>query len=452
MNQIPSELLQRVLAHLDLESLRNAALSCRVLFRALKGAEELIVGEALLAQIHPDVFPEAFLVSITRDLVRPSVDDRLAFAAEYLDHQRRKPPPTSWSLTAGLRLARFHDTVSYLATQAAHDALAYQPRFRSSPDGPLAPSRTELRRFERALYRFQLHCHLFGDLPMLPNEDELGDIFFWHFAGWENEQLGCIFEYLTRLVALPINHLVEHDVAWGYHGAQYVDDYSAGLAQHVLVKGLEEICQLSKASNYEQMHALLGFGKDGQGEPHAWGSPFIREALQGGANPRDAPLVSLSEMSEEDQEYIIGEPFYDDPDSGPASMWKWINRHRIPGELVNTDWTIADRLWAFPFWDSSRLEAASLLRDPDLPNHPSNDLYPGLQRYWDPARLEHLEITRDLRGEIWRAGGSGYYDFQDASQVKWQESIYDRERGEWIERPCPHDKVQALLKRFSAQT
>ncbi|KAI1773938.1 hypothetical protein F4818DRAFT_420286 [Hypoxylon cercidicola] len=415
MDQLPLELLQRVFTHLDVETLRNVALSCRTFFDAFKAAEELITGEALLRQVNYDVLPEAILVSKSRNLGKPSVSKGIKFA-ENLRH--REPAPTRWKLADALPLAQFHSKVTYLAKQAADEALQKQPRLLAKGE-PAAPTCEEMYRFERALYRFQLYCNVVGHLFPV-EEEELQDIFFDHFATWELEQLACIFEHLVRVVSRPFNYLVEHDVTWGYLRVPYIDPYHLDDAQYILAEGVEVIYRLSQASGYTQWHALLSRGEDMFDEPFGLAF-FLTEGLGRPANPFMMPLVSLSEMDEEEKELVVNKPFYRDPDPGPASMWEWVYRDHIPSELVANSDMAVHRQWAFPFWNSSRLMAAGLLGDLEIPG-PRNPNDPELEKYNTPARQEFLEETRRERTDIWKRGGYGYWSHNDLSQVKWRDN------------------------------
>lgn len=345
MDRLPLELLQRVLTHLDLKTLRNAALSCRTFFYAFKGAEEIITGQVLFRQINYDVLPEAILVNKTRHLAESSVSERIEFTKVHL--RRGEPPPSKWNLADALPLARFHEKVNYLATQAADDALTRQPRLLATGESPTC---AEIYRFERALYRFQLYCNVVGRL--YPAE-ELDELFFEQFATWENEQLACIHEHLVRAVSIPFNYLVEHDVTWGYAMIPYIDGHSSEYAQEILAEGIEKIYKLVQPlSGYAQWHALLSRGDDRNDEPF-YLPGFLAMGLEKGANPLIPPWVPLSEMDPEDKELVINRPFNKDPDPGPVSMWEWIYRDFEPGELVANPGMIIHRQWAFPFWDYS---------------------------------------------------------------------------------------------------
>jgi hypothetical protein len=100
MDRLPFEVLQRILASLDLDSLRNAALSCRTFFEAFKGAEEILTSKILLRHISYDVLPEGILVHKSWELGKPSVDKGITFAEKNLRH--RELAPTKWKLANAL--------------------------------------------------------------------------------------------------------------------------------------------------------------------------------------------------------------------------------------------------------------------------------------------------------------------------------------------------------------
>ncbi|KAI1318972.1 hypothetical protein F5Y16DRAFT_391397 [Xylariaceae sp. FL0255] len=277
-------------------------------------------------------------------------------------------------------------------------------------------------------------------------------MFFDHFATWENEQLACIHDFLLLLVAEPFNFLVEHDVTWGYLCVPYIDRYDDGQGQAILAEGLQRIYQISQASDYEELHQLLSRGEDRNDEPLS-AAFFLCEGIERGANPLITPFIAISEMNEEDLDIVIAKPFYDDPDSGPASMWRWINRDWEPTELVAMPWMRIHRQWAFPFWDLSRLEAVGLLQDKCLPgpvrSDPNVSMHPVLDKYADLERLEYLAKLRTERCRIWRQGGVGFYSYQEASTyIKW---LFDHGRRVQVEQPRSLDEAKQFLKTFAAQ-
>ncbi|GAP91359.1 putative zinc finger domain-containing protein [Rosellinia necatrix] len=458
MDQLPVELLQRVLTHLDIETLRSAALSCRLVFGAFRGAEELITGAALVRQIDRRVLPEAILVQEAREgLGTASVGKGIEFftknpgrgresAAAAVPTRRRK----RWSLAAALTLVRFHAKVGHLAAQAAREALARRPGLlvAGQPDGP---TRAERCRFELAVYRFELYCNVVGRLWSADGW-AIWDMFFRHFALWELEQLACIHEYFVRVVSRPFNFLVDHDVTWGYLEVPYIDQHVSEHAEALLAEGVNKIYSLSRASGYAECRALLSRGEDRNGEP-ARLRRFLGLALQEAGNLNLIPPCALEDMSAPLVALVAGHPFRcnlndddydddDDDDPGPSDMWAWVNRAREPGELVADPDARVHRAWAFPFWDVARLRAAGLLRrenldlglDLDDDDRDRDYAIPGFgfwrwrrnrlelelgRDFGAPERLAWLEDTQRERAAIWHAGGRGYYAPGDQSRVEW---------------------------------
>ncbi|KAI1258536.1 hypothetical protein F5Y18DRAFT_345125 [Xylariaceae sp. FL1019] len=413
MENLPVELGQRILAYLDLDTLRNAALSCRRFLEAFTGAQDLIVGEILLREIHPDVLPEALLVNISWNHGAPSVEKAIQFARENI--RRREPVSSKWHFIDAFPLVKFHEKVRYLAAQAADDAFRRHPRL-TTMGQPNLPSPEELRRFERTLYRFQLYCNVIGGfLPDDPND--LEDMFFDHFATWENEQLACIQEHLMRLVAKPFNYLVDHDVTWGYLKVPYIDRHGSDEARAVLSEGIDKIYRLAQASTYEQYHALLSRGEDRFSEPLRL-AVFVDYGIEKGANPLFPPFLPLEELNDEDKRFVISKPFYNDPDPGPASMWEWVYRDFFPGELVGSPFMRVFRQWAFPLWDHSRLTTTGILGDSDIPGDLINSELE-FEEYCIPSRLEFLEQTQNARTEIWKMAGHGWYNHKDKRRIEY---------------------------------
>ncbi|KAI1177138.1 hypothetical protein F4777DRAFT_216459 [Nemania sp. FL0916] len=403
MDRLDLRLLQEILMYLDLTSLRNAALSCRTLFHALKGAEVLITSKAFLRQIDYDLLPEAILVHMSKSF--PLEDSVRNEVVKKLKH--RECAPVKWNLSDALPLAQFHEKLSVLAKQAACEAFEKQPRLQREST---QITYEELRRFERAFYRFELFCNLHS----YSGQD---DDFFSSFSKWENEQLACVHEHLTRVISRPYNYLVDHDITWGDLEVGYIrcdDGYGTLESEYILSRGIEKIYILQQASGYTEWHTLLSRGEDRNDEPSQL-HHFLRDKLVWWASP-DMLGDALSETSSEAEEKDISDntPFYEDPDPGPALIWEWMYRDRYHDTFLAFIGKVRHREWAFPFWGHSRLQVAGLLGDPDIPG-PRSSIDQEMAQYSNPDRLKLLEETQRERSEI---DGYGWYDRGDLSQVK----------------------------------
>ena len=96
-----------------------------------------------------------------------------------------------------LSIANLQSSVGEFARSFLSNVIADEPVHASLPSTPTA---SELRRFERALYRFEIYRNLFRQ-PRNRRERGIGTefqkrVFFDRFPPWKNEQLGCIHDLL----------------------------------------------------------------------------------------------------------------------------------------------------------------------------------------------------------------------------------------------------------------
>lgn len=200
---LPVELVRIILSSLpDVASLQPAALSCPLFYRVFLEAETSITTQVLLNQIDISVLPEAMAASESLRLRVHGTDPKsrqaiMDFVAQNL--RQRQTPPRSWSLRNALRLGRLHSHVDGLAEKFARAALTKPPIDSASS----ITTHQETCRIERALYRFQIYCNLFCEDQKAPSSvyGEQQRLFFANFAPWENEQLGCVHDFLVNVVS-----------------------------------------------------------------------------------------------------------------------------------------------------------------------------------------------------------------------------------------------------------
>lgn len=197
------ELVRMILSALpDVKSLQTAVSSCPLFSHAFLEAETAITAQVLLNQIDSSVLPEAIAVFESSRLRPHNTEDEnrhaiLDFVAQNLHQRPTLPRPLS--LQNALCLGRLHFYVDWFAGQFAMTASAKRPltgsKFIASPQ--------EGHRIERALYRFEIYCNLFREFKKLQSValEEQRPMFFAHFAPWENEQLGCIHDFLVEIVS-----------------------------------------------------------------------------------------------------------------------------------------------------------------------------------------------------------------------------------------------------------
>ena len=98
-------------------------------------------------------------------------------------------------------MSHTHEAIHALAIDFATSAMDLIPLRDAASTGPsagIALSSLEYFRFCRAFYRVDLFYTLFRDRPF---GYDMRARFFSRQPAWENEQLGCVYEYLEARFA-----------------------------------------------------------------------------------------------------------------------------------------------------------------------------------------------------------------------------------------------------------
>ncbi|GKZ37553.1 hypothetical protein AbraIFM66950_009139 [Aspergillus brasiliensis] len=209
---LPVELTQAILCHLpDLESLKSAQLTHSALYHAFLGAEDLITGEVLTREIPTDLFPDAVFAFNASTVEGRWARDKVQ---SILYQHRNRQIPSSFRLTRKSAFAIYglYRWVRYFARDFLATALADPWHGLTHPAIPSRPpTLTEECRVARALYRFEIHRHLFRmrepyegyskDSPDFRVGEQWG-YYFRHFPVWELEQIMSVCEHLFRRIAI----------------------------------------------------------------------------------------------------------------------------------------------------------------------------------------------------------------------------------------------------------
>ena len=200
----PLELKHCILSALpDVSTLRAAVLSHSSIYHAFKSAENIITTDVLQNQIPADLLPDARIVLDSSRLNQWSRDKVRTLLKSYTG--RRGERYTKWTLSDAIRVGKLYEHVSFFSKDLANKALSAWPK--NNLYNPLTDplSSTEIRRLCRTFYRFELYCNLFRQYAY---EDERytrreqKTIFFDLHSHWENEQLGCVHDYLFRRMSI----------------------------------------------------------------------------------------------------------------------------------------------------------------------------------------------------------------------------------------------------------
>lgn len=201
---LPLELVQIVLSALpDVSSLQAAVLSCPLFYRSFMRAERAIVTQVLSNQVDISVLPEAIAASESSWL-RPHDTDPKSRAAivDFVDRNLHRRPMLSehWSLIEAIPISRFHFHLQALTEMFIKATFSKSPLEEYSS----VATHQERNRIERAFYRFEIYCNLFRESRRSAESivyEEQRELFFQNFAAWENEQLGCIHDFLFEVIA-----------------------------------------------------------------------------------------------------------------------------------------------------------------------------------------------------------------------------------------------------------
>lgn len=153
---------------------------------------------------------------VAQDIIREQITPALLpYSVAWLESSRLPKPPTSNSIDELLdtlynepvqlearvkklsqrdlvHLGHLHDVIGSLATNFMRQAWVFLvPRL------PVLSS-TEHYRACRAFYRFELLCSLFRSTSDASEEGFERRLFLSRHAPWENEQIGCIHDFLEQ--------------------------------------------------------------------------------------------------------------------------------------------------------------------------------------------------------------------------------------------------------------
>ena len=408
----------------DVTSAKSLALVSSSFYYTFLDAQSLILTEILQNEISTDLLQGAFaaykaskIPLWTKQAIRTLLDE---YFGRTLLHTNQ-----NWNLSEALHMSNIHNCVEFFAAEFASSALSKNPTTRGSN---AAPSAAEMARIKRTLYRFELYCNLFRQpsfdrmrrdarncliRPGPFGTQEQQDFFFDKFSPWENEQLGCIHDYLIEEITIPFRDVAKHDVDFGELSIPWVETFGRSelfYKEGYLLKGLDYIFQLTTARTYDDRHRILLSGQDCEGS-------FLSNAM---SPPRLLPYqsVTLEEYFDEKEAALAEIPFDDDNESGAAEAWRWAHATTTRKRPYFLEDHRPLRQRGYVMWDLRRLLEWNLIEKPvgDLiARHRLS--YPELLR-WEAEQDEQMESWEE-RSRIWQEGGEGWWAPGDESQIRW---------------------------------
>lgn len=212
---------------------------------------------------------------------------------------------------------------------------------------------------------------------------------------------------------------------------KYGDRVDSPFVQHVLSHGLKKLHQIAGAETYEERYRLLYFSHC----PPATDS-FLHEGLRGANEQNDN--IFLDDLTPEDRTLHIKKPFFADPDSGPADVWRWAHQEESWANWVYQENRHGLRQWGYVMWDRSRLEAVGIFQKPWEDMDSSRDSL--LEEQEAMRQQAYMENSWEKREQIYMSGGTGWWSWGDESKVKWRGGVM---RGQGPSVPT-HTKPNSL--------
>ena len=415
----------------DVPSAKALALTSSSFFQTFLDAQDLILTQVLQNEMDTEVLRDyltALSVSQVRvwskDAILKIVDGYFGNSVSHTSHK--------WKLSEALAVSKMNEVVDFLASEFASSALFKNP---TATGANATPSSSEMRRIKLTLHRYELYCNLFrGPTHNRMVRDKLNrnrlirpqpfysheqrKVFFDKFSPWENEQLGCIQDFLVQAITTPFRDVAKHDVEWGEDSVPYIDD-DMGMGENLykksyVARGLEYVHRLVTANTYGARYEILE-----ERDPEPRGSRRLRNHLPDvlGLQVEDDGVL-LKDYTEEMKTLHIGPPFSNDSDCGPMEAWLWANSNSSKGEFYFRKDHRPLRQRGYVMWDLQRLLDWKLLESPVedvIAPHPPG--YPERLRR-EAERNEQSESFKE-RSRIWMDGGRGWWAPGDESHIQW---------------------------------
>ena len=416
----------------DVPSAKALALTSSSFYQTFLDAQALILTQVLQKQMDTEILRDCFTALRVSQIQVWSKKAVLEIINEYFGGSIAHTLHT-WKLSEAVAVSKVHDYVEFFATEFASSALFKNPTARGAN---AAPSSSEMRRIKLTLHRFELYCNLFrypGHDRMVRNKldrnrfirpypfsaQEQQKFFFESFSPWENEQLGCIHDFLIREITIPFCDVARHDVDWGERSVRYIDHDTIGenhYKKYYLRRGLEYLYRLITANNYDARLEILD---EEDPEPHVSGRRLdsLADAFRFQVQDDGVPL---RDYTEEEENIHIGPSFNSDSDRGPVQAWRWAHSNSSRSSFYFQERHQPLRQRGYVMWDMKRLLGWNLIEKPVADLIARN--YPGY-----PERLrrsaERDEETQSFRerSRIYMEGGRGWWAPGDESRIQWPE-------------------------------
>ncbi|KAF2489262.1 hypothetical protein BU16DRAFT_598145 [Lophium mytilinum] len=412
ITDLPCELVASILRNLDnFSSLLPSLLACRHFYSSFT-ENPRIQSEVLQRQVTPALLPYSIALMEASRLPRPRTAASIHTLLDtlYKDPAQLIARLQTMPLPMVLRMGCTHNVIHDLAAEFATDAWGLLLQGDSRVSGDLSLSSKEEFRFHRAFYRVELFFQLFrdyqgGEAGLL--EAREFQQFLSRHPPWENEQLGCVHDFLEKRLSEASLDVVAHDIEFGEYEIDYLEFGGENYWKQLwMSQGVHFIYQLLNEDSYEAKKALL---------KSAFSSKpiYLHDALSSPAGDTDYDHVILEDYDHVQIEALAPRRDDQDTDKGPFSAWFSDYRSLPRDAWVMFSDKAGLRERAYVLWDSDRIKRFNLMNVfSSVPEDPS-------YLCTDEDIVDDMRTSFDERSKIWQKGGSGYWSKNDTSKVEW---------------------------------
>ncbi|KAH8688370.1 hypothetical protein BGZ61DRAFT_41692 [Ilyonectria robusta] len=420
ITSLPCEIVVSIFRNLDdVRCISSVLLTCRY-FYACYNERPSIGAEILRRRIPSALLPYSVaLIEASRHPFLPAVGAVLQLLHDLYEHPDQMANKLhSLPISGLLELGHIHVIIDTLVNDFATDA--WKLLCQEAEDFPtsVSLSSTEYLRFCRAFYRAELFFRVYRGANQTTLERIGGAearLFFSRVAPWENEQLGCVYDFLDKRFSHAARDVLAHDVEFGEYNIDYLSIGSENeWTQCSISRGLSFVHQVMNEKSYDSKMALL--------KPIFFGNIYL--LLHNALSACSAEFCdnlgiwegTLEEISDEEMELLIERSIRQDTDHGPFSAWHSEYKYISRNSWVMAEFKAGLRERAYVLWDNDRMDHLGML-----------DLYEFAPE--DPSHMCHheeeyskMQKSFEERSQIYRQGGRGYWSPNDTSRIEWLSS------------------------------
>jgi hypothetical protein len=270
LDGLPSELKCQILLNIsDLQTL-NALIRASPSYHQVYTSQRIrILSRVLERELEPPVLADAIATMAASRVA--DRQDRITKVKDFLSQYRAKIYAQDGNGLASITsqdissVARLHTAIRTIALRFYDFTVGARPHLPDAKSASPGPSRTELQRIYRALYRFEMFCKLFSSnrfprdntryfqtgypytgatssAPLNVTEADGRDISDWFlaiFQPWEVEEVGCVYDFLSREYDTLFKQVAEHPSKYQAN-YRFMDDFNSEDESHCSKQDISE--------------------------------------------------------------------------------------------------------------------------------------------------------------------------------------------------------------------